>query len=276
MREAKAESNAKIRLIAVDLDGTLLTSEGVLASEGARLLKAADHNGIHVVLATSRVIHSVRDLCGSLEINSPVICTNGAQVYESINGPVLTSLSFPKEVGLEIARLADSRVWELSTTIGSVTYYRQRPGQALGPFSPGRVIVATNSDAVNDNPTRILASDSEAVKGILSLCESRFSDQCRIETYHGTDGKIHSVGIFPPKANKGNALGSVLRRLKVSQSEVMAIGDDLNDLPMFARSGVSVAMSNAHEQVKKKATAVAPSNDEEGVAWALTKFGVLS
>jgi len=240
------------------------------------LLKAAARGGIHVVLVTGRIIHSVRDLCGSLEISGPVICTDGAQVYESINGPVLTSLTFPKEVGLEIAGLADANGWELSTTIGSVTYYRRRPGQELGPFSPGRAIAATNSDAVTDNPTRILIYDTEAVKNIPPLCNSKFSDHCRIETYHGTNGEINSVGVLAARANKGNALGSVLRRLKVSRSEVMAIGDDINDLPMFARSGISVAMSNAHEELKNKATTVAPSNDEEGIAWALTRFGIVS
>lgn len=272
----KTRDNPRIRLIAVDLDGTLLTSKSVMAPEGARLLKTAARDGIHVILVTGRIIHSVRDLCGSLDIASPVICNDGAQVYESLNGPVLAYISFPKEIGLEIARLADANGWELSTTIGPVTYYRQRLGQELGPLSAGRVVVATNSDAVTDNPTRILAFDPEAVKSILSLCNSKFSDRCRIETYHSKDGEINSVGVLAAGVNKGSALDSVLRRLKVSESEVMAIGDDLNDLPMFARSGISVAMSNAHEQLKKKATAVAPSNDEEGVAWALTRFGIVS
>ncbi|HLB27737.1 MAG TPA: HAD-IIB family hydrolase, partial [Dehalococcoidales bacterium] len=96
------------------------------------------------------------------------------------------------------------------------------------------------------------------------------------ELSHNADGDVYSLGVFPSGASKGNALGSLLRRLKVSQSEVMAIGDDLNDLPMFACAGIKVAMGNAQAQLKEQATLVAPSNDEEGVAWALTKFGVVS
>ena len=269
------EDNPRIRLVAVDLDDTLLTSKGVMAFESARLLKIAAHNDVHVILATGRIIYSVRDLCASLEIISPVICTDGAQVYESINGPIMTSFSFPREIGLEIAKLADDHGWELSTTLGAVTYWRQRPGQALGPLLPGRVVAANNSDAIIDDLNRILVTNHEAVKDIQILCESKFSEQCRVEIYHNRDGQIDGLGIVPFGVTKGNALDSVLHYLEIDQSEVMVIGDDLNDMPMFHHARISVAMSNAQEEVKKKATAIAPSNDEEGIVWALTKFRVV-
>ena len=67
-----------------------------------------------------------------------------------------------------------------------------------------------------------------------------------------------------------------LRHSPATISQVMAIGDNLNDLPMFSRARISVAMSNAPNQVKRGATAVAPSNDDEGVAWALKEFGISS
>lgn len=136
------------------------------------------------------------------------------------------------------------------------------------------MIVGRNSDAITDNPVRILTSDPEAVKSIQSLCQSKFPDQCYAEIYYRPDGGIHSLGIFAPRANKGDALDLVLRRLGISQSQVMAIGDNLNDLPMFSRARISVAMSNAPDQVKRSATVVAPSNDDEGVAWALKEFGI--
>ncbi|MBI2850802.1 MAG: HAD-IIB family hydrolase [Chloroflexi bacterium] len=282
-----------IRLIAVDLDGTLLMSrvepasggageltsamplvrQIVPAPEGARLLKAAARNGVHVVLATARAIYSVRDLCRCLEISSPVICTDGAQVYDSIDGTVVQSFTFPREVGLEIASLADARGWELKTTVGATSYYRQRPGQALGQFAPGRAIAATNADAVTDNPIRmVFASNPEAVKQLLAFCQSKFSERCCIQPHHGPGGETTDLSIYGLGASKGNALGLVMERLGVSQSEVMAIGDDHNDLPMFSRARIKIAMGNAQPELKEQATAIAPSNDEEGVAWALRKF----
>ncbi|UCD09772.1 MAG: HAD family phosphatase [Dehalococcoidales bacterium] len=274
-------SRNSIKLVAVDLDGTLLitgnngTSETTplfMAPEGARMLKAAAQNGIHVIVATSRVINSVRELCRSLMIESPVICTNGAQIFETIDGALLKSITFPRETGLAIARFADTNNWELSITVGSTTCYKQRSGQELGQFAAGRMIVATNSDAVTNDVTRILVHDPEAIRGIMTFCESMFPEECRIERYTGPDAM--SLGIFGKHADKGNALDFVLKRLGINQSEVMAIGDDLNDLSLFSRAQIKVAMGNAHPELIEQATTVAPTNEDEGVAWALQEYGI--
>ena len=76
-----------IALIAVDLDGTLLTSERALAPEGARALVQAAQSGVRVVLATTRNPGSVREFCRALQIDDPIICTSGAQVWASPDGP---------------------------------------------------------------------------------------------------------------------------------------------------------------------------------------------
>jgi hypothetical protein len=262
-----------IRLIAVDLDGTLLTSEKRLAPEGTRRLKKAARDGKHVVLATTRNPDSVRPFCRTLEIDEPIICTNGAQVWASPDGPVWATHSIPQEAALEIARRADRRRWELSITVGEMTYLRQRPGQALGPVGASRTVVASNSDAMVGEPVRILAWHPDAIDGIRRLCQSKLVGQCTTETYYRADGTVHSLGVFALGADKGTALDLVLDRLRLKPEDVMAIGDNFNDLPMFARARIGVAMSNAPDEVKRAATAVAPSNDEEGVAWALRVYG---
>lgn len=263
-----------ISLVAVDLDGTLLTSEKTLAPEGARLLAQAARRGVHVVIATTRNPDYAREVCQQLAIREPIICTNGAQVWGSPDGPVWARYAMPQEVGLFLARLADERNWELSITVGSVTYWRQRPGQALGQVSPYRTIVAHNADAVVGDVLRILAWDLQAIEAVRLLCETRFAAQCRTETFYRADGSVNSLGVFAPEANKGHALDLVLQRLGLGPEQAMAIGDNLNDLPMFAGARISVALDNAPLEVKRKATAVAPSNDEEGVAWALRAFGL--
>lgn len=263
-----------IRLIAIDLDGTLLTSEGILAPMGSQLLKQAAQRGVHVIPATSRVLVSVRPFCQQLGINGPAICTNGAQIYGSTDGQIWSSLTFPKEIGLEIASLADANGWEISATIDSITYHRQRPGQALGPLSEGRVVVASSTDSITADLVQIHTRDPEAIKALQALIGSKYSDSCYIDVYYSGDGTIYSLGIQPIGANKGDALDLVLHRLGITRQYVMAIGDDVNDIPMFTRAQISIAMSNAPEQVKEMATVVAPSNDEEGVAWALREFDI--
>jgi Cof subfamily protein (haloacid dehalogenase superfamily) len=258
--------------VAVDLDGTLLTSEGTLAPRGASAIRRAVQQSVRVVLATTRNPESVLPLCRSLEIDDPLVCSNGAQVWGSPAGPVWAYHALSLEVAQAIAAEADAQRWSLSTTVGAMTYWRQRPGQTLGPLAPRVTIVPTNADAVISEPVRLLAHQPEAIVSLHALCQSRFSGRCRTELFYEPDGSLHSLGIFAPQADKGTALALVLARLEIEREHVMSIGDNLNDLPMFPHAGLRVAVGNGVDQLKQEATVVAPSNDDEGVAWALEEY----
>jgi Cof subfamily protein (haloacid dehalogenase superfamily) len=262
----------EVSLLAVDLDGTLLTSEGIPAPRSAALLKRVAQDGVHVVLATARNPDSVRPLCYLLELDGPMICTNGAQVWGSPDGPVWLLRCIPLHIALAIAEWADAHAIELSTTIGSTIYWRRRPGQALGQIAASRMVVPTNADAIVDEPTAILVHEPEGIDGIRSLCQSAFPGQCCTQTYYDRDGTARSLGVYAPNTDKGLALGCVLDRLGVKREQVVVIGDDISDLRMFPYARVRVAMGNARREVKRRATVVAPSNDEEGVAWAVETF----
>jgi hydroxymethylpyrimidine pyrophosphatase-like HAD family hydrolase len=276
---------SSISLVAVDLDGTLLTGERTVAPEGARLLRQVHQAGVHVVVSTTRVPASACAFCRQIEIDDPVVCTNGAQVWASPDGPGLRGEpsgepwahhTFDRDIALALAQLADERGWELGTTVDSVTYWRQRPGQPLGPISPHITVVAADFEGVTGDPVRILVGQVEALDGIRSLCEGRFAGRCRVEVYAGTDGVPHSLGVFAPGATKGTGLALVMERLGIGREAVLAIGDDTCDLAMFPHARVRVVMDNAPEGVKQEALAmgavVAPGNDDEGVAWALKTF----
>lgn len=263
-----------LKLVATDLDGTLLTSERTPAPEGARLLRAAARRGTRVVLATARNPDHVRPLCRLMELHDPIICTDGAQVWGSPDGPVWAYHTIPRAVALALARLADRHGWELSTTVGETTYLRQRPGQALGSLGPGLTVVPSNAEGVVGDAVRVIVWQPEGVEGVRALCHSRFGDVCHTKTFYAPDGSIHSLAVFPRLADKGTALALVLGRLGIHPRHVMAIGDNLNDVSMFAHARVRVAMGNAPPEVKQAANLVAPSNDEEGVAWALKFCGV--
>jgi hydroxymethylpyrimidine pyrophosphatase-like HAD family hydrolase len=274
-----------ISLVAVDLDGTLLTSERTLAPGGVRLLRRLHREGVRVVLSTTRVPASACAFCREIEIDDPVICANGAQVWGSPDGPGLrgepsgepwASRTFPREIGLALAQLADARGWELSTTVDSITYWRGRPEQPLGALSPHITVVPSNVEGVVGDPVRVLVSQVEALDDVRALCETVFAGRCQVEVYAGADGVPHSLGVFSPGATKGAGLALVMERLGIGREAVLAIGDDACDLSMFPHARLRVVMGNAPEDVKRKALAmgavVAPSNDDEGVAWALRAF----
>jgi hydroxymethylpyrimidine pyrophosphatase-like HAD family hydrolase len=270
-----------ISLIAVDLDGTLLLSGTKrLAVEGSRLLRAAAARGIHIVLATARTPHSTREFCAEMDLHDPIIGSGGAQILGSPGGPVWASFAIPLQAARAIAEYADACNWELSTTIGEMTYWCQRPGQELGQVAPNRVIVRNNSAALPDplagevyaGPVRILAFQPDAIAGLVALCAAGLSDFCRADIFYSAAGRPNSLGIFPAGADKGTALRLIQERLGISPAETLAIGDNSVDLPMFEAAAWSVAMGNAPPEVKRRAGAVSPSNDDEGVAWAVKNF----
>ncbi len=93
----------------------------------------------------------------------------------------------------------------------------------------------------------------------------RIPHRCRADIFYEADGSYHSLEIFGPGADKGSALRFVLDRVGVQVKNVMAIGDNSNDLPMMRTAGVAVAMGNGTPEVKAAADMIAPTNDENGV-----------
>ena len=276
--------SSSVRLISVDLDGTLFRSDRTPASEGVQLLQSARRAGVLVVINTTRNIGSVRKLCRAWDFNDPVICTNGAQIFASPKGPVWASHTIPMVVARSVARLADDNGWEVSTSVGNRSYLRQRTGQPLGPVRspssagiedsqdlPQMEIVRTNEEALAAEPVRMLLHEREAIAAARDLTE-QFPRHCRTETYYKPDGRVHSLCVLPREADKGTALEFVGRKLEIPLAQTLAIGDNPNDMPMFAAAGVGVAMGNAPPAVKAAATVVGPSNDDEGVAWAVRRF----
>lgn len=269
-------TKADICLVALDLDGTLLTSKGELPDLGASLLTKAAAKGVHVVLATTRHSANTLRFYHALSLNSPFISGNGSQVWASAAGPLWAEHHIAEEVARSIAELADQEGWELATTVGEMIYCRQRPNQPLGLLSPYITIVATNRDGLVGPPLRILTGQVEAIDPLATFCRTQLQGQCTVEVYMKADGITqHSLGVFAPLANKGTAITLVMERLGLTREQVVTIGDNFNDLPMFACSGISVAMANAPEAVKQQATLIAPSNDDEGIAWALQELQIV-
>lgn len=266
---------ADIQLVALDLDGTLLTSAKTLPVEGSRLLTLAAEKGIHVVLATTRRYASTVGFYRQLRLKSPLICGNGSQVWAAPEGPLWAEYAIAEEAARAIAQLADAQGWELNVNLPHMSYFRQRPDQPLGLFAPDITIVAKNLDAVVGPPLRMLAFHPQAIAEIGAFCRSTLSEHCSVEVYVDADDVPQSLGIFAANANKGAALRLVMEKLGVRREQVVTIGDNYNDLSMFACGEISVAMANAPQRVREQATLVAPSNDEEGVGWALQELGIV-
>jgi hypothetical protein len=263
----------RITLVATDADGTLLGSDGQISSVSRQTIQEAHRRGIRIILATTRNQRDVQDFATTLEIDDPIICANGSQVFASPEGTIWANLTVPRTIALRLAHLADEMEWEMVTTVDTTSYYKQRPGQSLGSiFGTDRMIVATNSDGIVGDAIRILVWQPDAIRAFCEKCEAEFSDSCYTTTFYKPDGSLNSLGVFAHGADKGNAMQLVLSRLGIPVGEVMAVGDNDNDLPMFTQAGFKVAVSNGTQSLKDAADVIAPTNDEDGVGWAIRKY----
>jgi hydroxymethylpyrimidine pyrophosphatase-like HAD family hydrolase len=116
-----------VKLIAIDLDETLLRSDKSVCPKGAAAIRTAIDKGIHVVLASSRQLASMRQISAEIGMmNQALICADGALIMSHADGEVWQSLTISREIAYSIAQVADANGWELTVVAGEKTYYRHR------------------------------------------------------------------------------------------------------------------------------------------------------
>ena len=261
-----------IRLIALDLDGTLLGPNMRVSEEDSDAVIAARDKGIHIVLNTARWYGVAQYTSRRLGLTTPIICMSGAHVQEPDNGHELLHLTIPTEIAREIATLCDENGYETYTTVNGVTYMRT-PRADIDPARLPKDMRLANEHAehISQPATGFVIFGEEAVKTLLGTFGERYAETLAFPIGVGDQTYVTITG---GPADKGTALRLVCEYLEVPLEEAMAVGDAEPDLDMFEVAATGVAMGNAVDSVKERADAVAPSNAESGVAWAIREFAL--
>ncbi len=263
-----------IRLIALDLDGTLLNSALKLSDTNAAALRRALDRGLHIVFATSRWFGLAKRTADRVGITTPLICSNGALIKSPADGRETLHLYLDQEVASVVTALGDDRGWEMFTTIGDATYMRMRPGVIPERLPAGLRIAERQSDRiVEGQPTAVLVFGNDAVEETSRRLLPAYDSRARFSLNRPLNTP-HYLVVTHSDADKGRALEMVCQHLGIAPGETMAMGDSESDLSMLQLAGLSVAMGNAAEEVKAAVPQVAPSNDEDGVAWALERYAL--
>jgi Cof subfamily protein (haloacid dehalogenase superfamily) len=264
----------KVRLIAVDLDGTLLNQGNRYSDANGEAVRAAVEAGVHIVIATSRWYSLAKRTADSLGVTSPIICHNGAMIRNGADGSTILQHDVPYEPAAEIAAIADEQRYESMVTVADATYLLTKRGD----IDPSRLPAGmTQTKRISDHVTG-------AVNAFLFFGQ----DACdgyreRLgEKYAGVLNMAYGVSeTFPPylnivnaEADKGRALEIVCEAVGVPLSQAMAIGDAAPDLQMMRVAGIGLAMGNAPDDVKAEADVIGPSNLDDGVAWAIREFAL--
>jgi Cof subfamily protein (haloacid dehalogenase superfamily) len=257
------------RLIAMDLDGTLLDEELHMSARVRQALDACAARGIRLTLASGRSFRSMRSWARSLHIITPLICYQGAVIVDPVTEQVLYERTFP--VGPLLAELRDFGLrYDISLTVYVddqiyVTDKRQSDAFYDKWFGlPYRIVKDVATELPRDPNKVIFIASSEELDAAQPALERQFAGRLQVVRSHPLFLEAMGLG-----ASKGAALAWLAGNLGIAQAEVMAIGDSGNDVSMIDWAGLGVAMGNATEEAKRVAQYVAPSVNEDGVAVAL-------
>jgi Cof subfamily protein (haloacid dehalogenase superfamily) len=253
-----------IRLIAVDIDNTLLTADRIPHPESVAAIHRAIARGVTVLLASGRIGSSVKTIAESIGmIGHPRICCNGADVVsfrdEAVKHwsleaeSVAQVVDYASQSGLHLNLYTQSEVLFITETQwGDV--YRQR----VGSLEPSN----TNLASAIDCPIlkALMLDEPEAIANHRKNLEVRLGGSARL-----TESEPEYLEVLPVGVSKGLALQTLCQHLGISQDETAAIGDYLNDLEMVQWAGVGAAVGNAHPTLREHADRVVSSNDNGGV-----------
>ena len=261
-----------IRLLAIDLDGTLVNHRLEMDPRDVAAVKAATAAGVLVVLATGRMFKSSLRYAEPLGLTGPIINYQGAVVREIASGDVWYRCELSVEMQQRVLVFAEPRDWHVNAYVNEVVYTaRARPEAdlyarvAMVPYE----VVGPLSKWIRQESTKMVLVDLDPAEVPARMAElgAWMRDVARV-----TRSLDWFVEVVNPKVSKAKALAMVAKRLRIPQSDVCAIGDNTNDEDMVGWAGFGVAMGNAPAGLKQLAKYVTGSITDAGVAQVIQRF----
>lgn len=263
---------ARPRLVATDLDGTLLDSSGRVSPRTRAVLDALDADGVPVVFTTGRPVRWMADLWEAVGGHGLAICSNGGIVYDVAGRRVRDFSAVPREVGLQLAELVRTAVPGTTFAVEHTSGWASEPDFPRHPDDVDSARGAWES-IFSDDVVKVLAvhPDHEAEE-----FWRRVDDAVGTLATTTWSSTFALVEISAAGVTKATTLATVAAEMGLAAADVVAFGDMPNDLPMLEWAGTSYAMANAHASVRELADHLAPTNDDDGVASVLTDlFGLV-
>lgn len=276
---------SKYKLLALDVDGTLLNPQGEITPRVHHAICQAVDAGCLVTLATGRRLRPARRFAGQLGLKLPLILYSGGIIYDTATEKALYHQPIPKEflkktidlllpdfgVCLLQSPLQGEYIW-----FGPTEY--DNPYQRDYATNPARADLVRRCDfrdlyRIEDVLTIASLGLSSNLEPLVKILQANLD--CNIYSYSLSDSTInglYGLDLLPVNNTKANALKWLASHFGLTMSETMVVGDGPNDVEMFEAAGLSVAMGNAIDKVKALADVVVKPNSEDGVAEAIERF----
>ncbi|HVG55416.1 MAG TPA: Cof-type HAD-IIB family hydrolase [Vicinamibacterales bacterium] len=260
-----------VRLVVADVDGTLVTPDKILTPRARAVVRTINEAGIAFTITSSRPPLGMKTLIDDLDLREPVTAFNGGLV-------VRPDLSIIRE-HLVTGRTARSIIGILTKHELDVWVYRDNDWYVTSRHGPHvdreewtvrfpPTVVSTYEGLLNRVIKIVGVSDDDrAMARCVTEVRQRFG-----HLVSAALSQPYYLDVTHPKANKGEVVSALSALLAIPAAEIATVGDMPNDVLMFRRSGVSIAMGNASADVQRAATFVTTSNREEGFALAMERF----
>ncbi|WP_217588466.1 Cof-type HAD-IIB family hydrolase [Lentibacillus saliphilus] len=240
---------SEIKLVALDMDGTLLNSTGDVSDYTKDVIGEALERHVHVVLSTGRPLDYCYPHAEALNLSSFLVTANGGEIW-TMDKQLLERHLLDPEVVKNMYALTEHlglNTWMFTT---EKVYFDEKP-----------------NDFLAEEWLKFGAHTDEIAKLDQFIKEVSYYDGLEL-----TNSLPTNVEVNPKGVSKASALKRVCREIGITMDQVMAVGDSLNDMKMIQESGIGVAMGNAQEAIKKAADTMTDTNDHDGVAKAIQKY----
>ena len=286
------------KLIAIDIDGTLINSYGEITNENKKAVKKANEAGINVILASGRNYATIQSFSNDLNLNKYAICGNGSSIYDIKNNKVIYEKTLSKEKVLDIIKICEensiyyniyteSSILTQKLNYNTLVYYNENLKKQDGKKTYINIIenlykyvkeseidkylkitICDDSQVIFKNILKTLKN----IKGIDVLDVEHMSR--KIIKTGSTEIKVEYfyTEVTAENTDKWNAIKFLAKELGIENKEVLTIGDNINDKTMIENAGLGIAMGNSNPSIKEVADCVVNDNDSSGVAQAINKF----
>jgi Cof subfamily protein (haloacid dehalogenase superfamily) len=271
MTEAPTPPTGPIAAVLADVDGTLVTRNKTLTPRALRAIEALHERGVLFAITSGRPPRGMRMLVHPLEIRGPMAAFNGGIIVQ----PELTIVD-ERAVPDDLAEvIIDAiRAYQLYAWIyRGADWYVTDPGAPHAEREATTVqfppTVVPSYDGLLDRVVKIVgvSDDHDQVAKCEAALQREFGEHVSVAR-----SQPHYLDVTHPTANKGVVADRLSHYYNIPLEQIATLGDQLNDVLMFRRSGVSIAMGNASEEVQRQATYVTASNEEDGFAKAIEEF----
>ncbi len=275
----------EIKLLAIDIDGTLLTPQRQVTPRTLSAVRAAQEAGIIVTLATGRRYLNTAQIAETLELSIPLITYDGALVIQHPQGKILHMHSLQARVAQQAVEIlvchaiqpvvhyitdAIEEIWT-----GQAEFDNAWVADYFAAFPDTiRRMPYTMLCSKREDPLRVVAFASEDV--IASLIPEVSALQCSWNAIKQGNYGYAEMAIMHTHCSKASGLAALARQLDIPLAQVMALGDNNNDIEMLEAAGWGVAMGQASDTVKSIADTVTTSNAEDGAALAIERYALRS